>query len=96
MKDLYIYYRVRSEHARSLQLTVRTLQQSLSREYGIVTALKRRPEEQQGQHTWMEVYLAIPDGFDLRLEQAVAQTDLVKLIEGKRNMEYFLDCSTCA
>ena len=96
MKDLYIYYRVRSDDASKLQATVRALQQSLSREYGIATALKRRPEERQGLHTWMEIYLAVPDGFEARLGQAIDQAGLAALIEGERNMEYFLDCSTCA
>lgn len=94
--DLYIYYRVRCEHAPLLQARVLSMQSSLSAECGIVTALKRRPEEKDGRHTWMEVYLAAPPGFDATLERAVAQAGLADLIEGQRHIEFFMDCSTCA
>ncbi len=94
--DLYVYYRVPSEHALLLEARVTAMQQSLSQEYGIVTALKRRPEEKEGRHTWMEVYLAVPADFTAILDQAVAQAGLSDLIEGKRNMEFFLDVSPCA
>jgi hypothetical protein len=94
--DLYVYYRVRSEHAQMLQARVRHMQSSLSAECGIDTALKRRPEEKDGRHTWMEVYLAAPPGFDAVLERAVARAGLADIIDGERHTEYFLDCSTCA
>lgn len=94
--DLYIYYRVRSEYAAVLQAKVSSMQQYLSREYGIVTALKRRPEEKEGRQTWMEIYHALPDGFDAILERAVTQAGLACLIDGQRNTEYFLDVPPCA
>lgn len=94
--DLYVYYRVRCEHASLLQARVRAMQSSLSAECGIVTALKRRPEEKDGRHTWMEVYLAAPPGFDAMLERAVAQAGLADVIDGQRHTEFFMDCSTCA
>lgn len=94
--DLYVYYRVRCEHADKLRSQADAMQRWLAQEYGIVTALKRRPEERDGMQTWMEVYLAIPDGFATLLERAVAQAGLAALIEGQRNTEYFLDVSACA
>jgi hypothetical protein len=94
--DLYVYYRVRCEHAPLLQARVRAMQSSLSAEYGIVTALKRRPEEKDGRHTWMEVYLAAPQEFDALLERAVGQAGLADVIDGQRHTEFFMDCSTCA
>jgi hypothetical protein len=72
------------------------MQKAIAEKYGVVTALKRRPEEKDGRHTWMEVYLAVPDGFDAVLERAVAQADLPALIDGQRHTEIFLDCSLCA
>jgi hypothetical protein len=93
--DLYVYYRVRCEHAQQLQSRVRDMQSSLSAEYGIVASLKRRPEQKDGRHTWMEVYLAAPPGFDAQLERAVAGAGLTDMIDGQRHTEFFMDCSTC-
>lgn len=94
--DLYIYYRVPCEHALALQERVAALQLSMSREYGIVAGLKRRPEEKDDRQTWMEIYQAVPEGFDTVLEGAVARAGLSELIDGRRNTEYFVDVSTCA
>ena len=94
--DLYVYYRVRRERTAELGSQAAAMQRWLAQEYGIVTALKRRPEEQNGTQTWMEIYQGIPDGFAMLLERAVAQAGLAALIEGQRNTEYFLDVSACA
>jgi hypothetical protein len=94
--DLYIYYRVRSENADVLRARVGPMQDALSREYGIVTGLKRRPQEKDGQQTWMEIYQAIPAGFETALESAVIREKVNTLIDGQRNTEYFLDVSSCA
>ena len=94
--DLYIYYRVRSEHAAALHERAAAMQKSLSGEYGIVSKLKRRPQEKDGQQTWMEIYEAVPDHFEAVLERAVAQAGLAGFIDGQRNTEHFLDVSSCA
>ncbi|GAB3551266.1 hypothetical protein GCM10027343_35360 [Noviherbaspirillum agri] len=94
--DLYIYYRARCENADALCTQARAMQQCLSREYGIVTGLKRRPEAKDGQHTWMEIYQNVPANFVDALESAVVQAGLPALIDGQRNIEYFLDVSSCA
>ncbi|RJG06154.1 DUF4936 family protein [Noviherbaspirillum cavernae] len=94
--DLYIYYRVRCEDAELLKAKVGAMQRCIFQEYGIVTGLKRRPEEKGGRHTWMEIYLAVPDDFEAILERAATQEKLDALIDGQRNIEYFLDYSTCA
>lgn len=94
--DLYIYYRVRSENAAELCRRVQGAQQRLVREYGIVTGLKRRPEVKEGRQTWMEIYQDVPDGFAAVLERAIDQAGVAALIEGQRNIEYFLDVSPCA
>jgi hypothetical protein len=94
--DLYIYYRVRCEDAQSLQAKVVAMQRGISEQSGIATALKRRPEEKDGQHTWMEVYSAVPQGFEATIERAFAQAGLDAMIAGPRHTEYFLDCSECA
>ena len=94
--DLYIYYRAHSEHAQAVQTQVAAMQSVMSEKYGIAGALKRRPDEKDGQHTWMEVYLAVPQDFEVSLTHAVAQTRLGSLIDGKRHTEYFLDIFPCA
>lgn len=94
--DLYIYYRVGCDRSQALQTQVVAMQAALSLEYGIETALKRRPEETDGRHTWMEIYVSVPQGFDAILKQAVDQAGLPSLIDGERHTEHFLDFSSCA
>lgn len=94
--DLYIYYKVPGADSAALQACVAVMQQRLARDYGIVTGLKRRPEEKDGRHTWMEIYEAVPEGFEAVLEREVTQSGLASLIDGPRHIEYFLDVSSCA
>ncbi|RJF95829.1 DUF4936 family protein [Noviherbaspirillum saxi] len=94
--DLYIYYRIRSEHAEELRSRVSALQQCVLREYGIVTRIKRRPEEKDGLQTWMEVYLSVPTGFEATLDRLVAEAQLDALIDGPRHTEHFVDIAPCA
>ncbi|HEY0844721.1 MAG TPA: DUF4936 family protein [Noviherbaspirillum sp.] len=94
--DLYVYYRVPNANAGTLHARIEALQQCLRRDYGIVTGLKRRPEEKDGRQTWMEIYLAVPDGFENVLDTSVAQAGLTELIDGRRNTEHFVDVPPCA
>lgn len=94
--DLYVYYRVQVADAAVFLTKITEMQDNLRRKYGIRTALKRRPEEQDGLHTWMEVYLEVAEGFEAKLEQAVASSELPAMIAGKRHMEHFLDLTLCA
>jgi hypothetical protein len=94
--DLYIYYRVPAAHTSRLRPLVQAMQQRLANESGIVGQLKRRPEETDGRQTWMEVYAAVPDGFNAALERAVAEAGLSGMIEGNRHTEIFVDLSACA
>lgn len=94
--ELYIYYRVRAENAEALRSRVTDMQRCLSRDYGIVTALKRRPEERDGLQTWMEIYQSIPADFECVLDRAILQSGLPALIDGQRHTEHFVDVSSCA
>jgi hypothetical protein len=89
--DLYVYYRVPAENTSVLRKKVENMQRSLCAEYGTVSALKRRPEEKDERQTWMEVYLAVPSGFDAALERHVGVAGLGALIDGPRHKEYFMD-----
>jgi hypothetical protein len=94
--DLYIYYRAHCESALALQTQVAAMQAALSKQHSIAAAFKRRPQEQDGRHTWMEVYLAVPQDFEISLTREVALAKLDALIDGERHTEYFLDISSCA
>jgi hypothetical protein len=94
--DWYVYYRVRAEFSASLQLRVTLMQDRLLREFGIAGALKRRPQSQDGMHTWMEVYAGAPPDFDAILASAVLVANLTELVDGVRHTEQFLDGSSCA
>lgn len=68
MIDLYVYYKVREEHAERLAGLVcafqaRMLQANAAR-------LLRRPESKDGLQTWMEVYPDVPENFAEALETA--------------------------
>lgn len=94
--DLYVYYRVPAPCTTELRQRVEDMQARLAADHGIVTSLKRRPDEKDGKQTWMEVYLAVPDGFENALEHAVGRAALQGLIDGQRHTEHFLDIPPCA
>ncbi|HYC43156.1 MAG TPA: DUF4936 family protein [Noviherbaspirillum sp.] len=94
--DLYIYYRVRDEDAAALQVRASAMLQRLAAEHGVAGSLKRRPEAKDGRQTWMEVYQAVPDGFEATLDAAVAREGLAELIDGPRHTEHFMDIPACA
>ena len=92
MIDLYVYYKVRDGDAASLAPRVRAMQAQL----GSPAQLKRRPEAREGLQTWMEVYPAVPEGFDAALERAAVDAGLQQFIQGPRRSEIFTDLSLCA
>jgi hypothetical protein len=98
--DLYIYYRVPSARAQQLHGKVKAVQAVLQARFGIAGGLKRRPGEQDGLQTWMEVYEHIPPGheaeFTRALERALDDAGIPALIEGARHVERFEDVATCA
>lgn len=93
--DLYIYYRVRLDHSTELQRQAGAMQAQLSQQCKVATELKRRPQDSDGRHTWMEVYLDVPDGFEALLAQHITAHGLDALIDGPRHTEHFLDFSPC-
>lgn len=94
--DLYVYYRVRCEQEQTLQVRVTGMQQTLANSRGVKAALKRRPEPENGWHTWMEVYLDAPSDFEKDLASAAAEAKLDTLIDGVRHIDVFADISSCA
>ncbi|MDQ9171573.1 DUF4936 family protein [Oxalobacteraceae bacterium R-40] len=96
MPELYVYYRAKSENAALVQARANYMQAQMARALGLPCFLKRRPAEKDGCHTWMEVYPAVPDGFEERLQSAVKEAGLLELTEGERHTEIFEDRSACA
>jgi hypothetical protein len=96
MVDLYVYYKVRDEHAAPLEALVRAMQARLASAAGVPAQLKRRPEAKDGLQTWMEVYPAVDAGFAAELEVAAKAAGLAGLIEGPRRSEVFTDLTPCA
>jgi hypothetical protein len=96
MPDLYIYYRVRDEHAALLAPRVRTMQAALAAQCGVAGTVKRRPQATDGLQTWMEIYPATPADFDSVLAAAVQNAGLAHYTAGPRHTEVFTDISTCA
>lgn len=98
--DLYIYYRVRSACAQPLCDKLKAAQAALRASFGIAGGLKRRPGEQDGLQTWMEVYQGIPpareDEFSRALESVLADAGIPALLEGPRHVERFEDVAPCA
>ncbi|MQQ99156.1 DUF4936 family protein [Glaciimonas soli] len=95
--DIYIYYRVAAEHVTPFCAAASAMQATLSAEHKIVSLLKRRPEESAGAaadpsakfHTWMEIYLAVPEDFEQVIAQHLKQAGIATWIEGVRHVETF-------
>ena len=96
MTDLYIYYKVRDEHAVALAPRVRAMQGLLAVLHGVSGQLKRRPESDDGCQTWMEIYPSTSAGFGAALAAATIDASLSELIDGERHTEVFTDINTCA
>ena len=96
MKDLYIYYQVKEEHAQALEARVRSLQAKLAADSGVSPQLKRRPESRDGLQTWMEIYPVVGEGFADQLAAAADEAGLLSLTAGGRHVETFMDLPPCA
>ena len=94
MIDLYVYYKVRDEHAAKLAplvcaLQARVIQPGAAR-------LLRRPGSQDGLQTWREVYPDVPESFAAELEAAASDAGLEGLVHGPRRVEVFMEFPPCA
>ena len=96
MKDLYIYYQVKEEHAQALEARVRSLQAKLAAGSGVSPQLKRRPESRDGLQTWMEIYPVVGEGFAEQRAAAADEAGLLSLTAGGRHVETFMDLPPCA
>ncbi|MCU6433388.1 DUF4936 family protein [Undibacterium sp. Jales W-56] len=93
--DCYIYYKVPTEFQDQLLGQVRGMQAALHAQTGVTSGLQRRPEINDGMHTWMEIYRHVPENFIANLALAVQQTRLLPLIHGERHPEFFMEVIPC-
>ncbi len=94
--DLYVYYRVQHHHSAELQALVITMQKKLSNLHGMNFSLKRRVEKNVDYQTWMEIYCSVAEEFADLLERAVQNAGVMRLIDGERHNEIFVDIPPCA
>jgi Domain of unknown function (DUF4936) len=100
MRELFIYYRLRSSDAIAAQAAVATFQAQLKQRYpALIARLLRRPEEADGQQTWMETYstdpMRDPHGIDADLQTAIEihATSLSPWLTSPRHTEVFVPCA---
>lgn len=91
MPDFYVYYKVAARDAAVLAPLVHAMQRRLAHEAGVQVQLKRRPGDQDGLQTWMEVYPGVGDGFGAVLAQAVDAAGIAPHLAGPRRLELFTD-----
>ena len=94
MIDLYVYYKVRDEHAERLAPLVCSFQARMIQ--AGAARLLRRPDSKDGLQTWMEVYPDVPETFAAELEAAARNAGFDDLIDGPRKVEVFVEFPPCA
>ncbi|MFZ6742512.1 DUF4936 family protein [Undibacterium sp. JH2W] len=94
--NCYIYFKAAADKEAEVLQQEQLLQNLMHQANQQRPGLQRRPTEQDGMHTWMEVYHQVASDFEQRLELAYAQTGLQQLQSGERHMEYFMDVNLCA
>ena len=100
MRELFVYYRVRSIDARAAQDAVLALHAELvERCPGLRARLLRRPEETDGQQTWMETYstdpMRVPAGITEAMQADIEARahGLSPFVQGTRHTEVFIACA---
>jgi Domain of unknown function (DUF4936) len=100
VRELFIYYRVQVAQEAHARRVVRTFQSQLCARFPqLVARLLCRPEESEGQQTWMEIYstnpMLSPSGVTVELQAAIeAQAlALAPCIVGSRHTEVFVPCA---
>ena len=101
MRELFIYYRLRSIDAAAAQAAVHAIQAQLREQYPqLIPRLLRRPEEADGRQTWMETYATDPVrdrdrvGISAELQREIEARAcvLMPLLDGPRHTEVFIAC----
>lgn len=93
--DLYVYYKLKAASSADALLAARAMQARLAARWGIAGQLKHRPGAEAGLSTWMEVYPAVPPGFQDSLQAEADAAGLAALAVGGRHVEVFMDFLSC-
>jgi len=103
MRELFIYYRSRTDRSAEVAEQVAEFQARLVAQHPALQArLLRRPEVRDGWQTWMETYsinaMHSPDhadGIGTALQQAIELEAAVlrPCIDGERHIEVFVPCA---
>ena len=98
MRELFVYYRVRTADAGAAAGAVRTMQAQLrERHPPLRTRLMRRPEQADGLQTWMEIYATDPlqdsAGVSAALQAEIEAhaNGLSRFVQGARHTEVFIE-----
>lgn len=95
--EIYVYYRAPVANDAALSMAVSAAQRALeSRHQGLQARLLRRPDVNDGQATWMEIYRHA-QGVDAALEgaiEAALRAALKGLGAGERHVERFQPCAS--
>lgn len=101
MRELFIYYRIRADDARAALEVAQALQARLRAQHpGLTARLLRRPEDQDRQQTWMEIYSLHREGESAGVTHALqeqidaAARALAPFIVGTRHTEVFIPCAS--
>ena len=99
MRELFIYYRIRSEDTASARAAVVEFQAELCRQHPHLQArLLCRPETIDNRQTWMETYSTdrmrdtVGISAELQSEIEARATVLAPFIDGARHTEAFIAC----
>lgn len=97
MRELFVYYRVRSADAAAALVAVQAFQAALCAEQpALVARVLRRPFEADGVQTWMETYATDPGrspaGVDVAMQVQIEarSTALAPHLDGPRHVEVFV------
>jgi hypothetical protein len=100
VRELFIYYRIPVDAAPAAREAVEAMQAALCQRHpGLSARLLRRPDEQDLQQTWMEIYAmhGAASGVTPRVEADIAQAAaaaLAPFAAGSRHTEVFVPCAS--
>lgn len=95
-RSYYIYYHSAASHAQQVVDCVLKMQEDLRLQHRIDGSLLRRPEVNSDVVTWMEVYRSAPEEADVLIAAAANSSGLMRLLQGARHIEIFVDVTPCA
>lgn len=93
MERWFIYYKLPADQAAGVLAAVRQLQSRLAADEGIAGRVLRRPQDDSGTATLMEIYepVADPERFARAMDAALLASALTFDLRAARRLERFVD-----